>query len=39
VRNPSKLWSVENNLNLANMDWMDFHRAAGQDGVFRGFGN
>jgi len=34
---PSELWSVENNLNLANMDWIDFYRAAGPDGVYRGF--
>jgi hypothetical protein len=33
----TELWSVENNLNLANMDWEDFHRTAGRDGVFRGF--
>ncbi len=35
---PSELWVVENNLNLANMDWADFAGAAGDDGVFRGFG-
>ncbi len=34
---PSELWSVENNLNLANMDWADFAGSAGADGVFRGF--
>jgi hypothetical protein len=33
----SELWSVENNLNLANMDWRDFYRAADRNGVFRGF--
>lgn len=32
----SKLWSVENNLSIANMDWRDFVDAA-QEGVFRGF--
>jgi hypothetical protein len=32
----SKLWSVENNLSIANMDWRDFAGAA-QEGVFRGF--
>jgi hypothetical protein len=35
---PSELWSVDNNLNLANMDWEEFTEAAGEDGVFRGFG-
>lgn len=34
----SELWSVDNNLNIANMDWEEFARAAGEDGVFRGFG-
>ncbi|MBZ9645305.1 hypothetical protein [Streptomyces sp. PSKA30] len=33
----SKLWSVENNVSLANMDWEEFVDAAGADGVFRGF--
>lgn len=33
----SELWSAENNLNLANMDWEDFTRAADEHGVFRGF--
>lgn len=35
---PSELWSVDNNLNIANMDWKDFAGAAGEDGVFHGFG-
>lgn len=35
----AELWSVENNLNLANMDWADFTGAVGPDGVFRGFGS
>ncbi|MEO6701722.1 MAG: hypothetical protein ABI140_02000 [Jatrophihabitantaceae bacterium] len=35
----AELWSVENNLNLANMDWDDFAGAADSDGVFRGFGS
>lgn len=35
---PSELWSVDNNLNIANMDWEDFAGPAGEDGVFRGFG-
>jgi hypothetical protein len=34
---PAERWSVENNLNLANLDWADFARSAGPDGVFRGF--
>jgi Domain of unknown function (DUF6924) len=34
---PSELWGVDNNLNIANMDWEDFAGAAGEDGVFRGF--
>jgi hypothetical protein len=34
---PANLWSVENNINLANMDWVDFTSSAGGDGVFRGF--
>lgn len=33
----SSLWSVENNLNLANMDWEEFSGAVDSDGVFRGF--
>lgn len=31
------LWSVENNISLANMDWEEFVDAAEEDGVFRGF--
>lgn len=34
---PSVAWSVENNLSLANMDFAEFARAVGEDGVFRGF--
>lgn len=30
--------SVENNLSLFNMDFFEFARAVGEDGVFRGFG-
>jgi uncharacterized protein DUF6924 len=29
---------VDNNLNISNTDWEDFAGAAGEDGVFRGFG-
>jgi hypothetical protein len=31
-----ELWSMENNISLANMDWEEFVDAA-EDGVFRGF--
>ncbi|KAL1412267.1 hypothetical protein Q8F55_000010 [Vanrija albida] len=33
----AELWSPENNLNIANMDWEDFVDALDEDGVFRGF--
>ncbi|MFE4450681.1 DUF6924 domain-containing protein [Streptomyces sp. NPDC056796] len=33
----SELWSIENNISLANMDWEEFVGAAEEDGVFRGF--
>lgn len=34
---PSELWGVENNLNLANMDWEDFAGSADEHRIFRGF--
>ena len=34
---PSEMWSVENNLSIANMDFSEFADAAGSDGIFRGF--
>lgn len=34
---PSALWSIENNLSLANMDFGDFADATDDDGFFRGF--
>jgi hypothetical protein len=34
---PSLLWSIENNLSLANLDWRDFAEEADKDGVLRGF--
>jgi Domain of unknown function (DUF6924) len=34
---PSELWAIENNLNIANMDWQEFAAAVDEDGVFRGF--
>lgn len=33
----SELWSIENNLSIANMDFDEFVTTAGADGVFRGF--
>lgn len=34
---PSWIWSIENNLSLANMDFQDFADSCDSDGVFRGF--
>ena len=34
---PAELWSVDNNLNISNMDWAEFAAAVDEDGVFRGF--
>ena len=34
---PSEMWSVENNLSIANMDFAEFTDACDSDGVFRGF--
>ena len=34
---PIEMWGVENNLSLANMDYVDFADSADPDGVFRGF--
>jgi hypothetical protein len=34
---PNKLWSIENNLSLANMDFHEFSDAVDDDGTFRGF--
>jgi hypothetical protein len=31
-----ELWAIDNNLNIANMDWEDFAESAGDDGVYRG---
>ncbi|MEV8613784.1 hypothetical protein AB0383_38755 [Amycolatopsis sp. NPDC051373] len=31
------LWSIENNISLANMAWDEFASAADEDGVFHGF--
>lgn len=33
----SSFWSVENNLNIANMTWEDFANAADESGIFRDF--
>ena len=32
-----ELWSVDNNLNIANMAWEDFASAVDERGTFRGF--
>lgn len=34
---PSEMWSVENNLSLANLDFDDFASAVDADGIYRGF--
>ena len=34
---PATLWSIENNLSLANMDFEEFGEAVDTDGIFRGF--
>ena len=34
---PREMWSVENNLSLANMDFMEFADNVDADGVFREF--
>lgn len=34
---PSEMWSVQNNLSLANMDWAEFADNVDDDGIFRGF--
>lgn len=34
---PRQVQAIENNLSIANMDFFEFARSAGPDGVFRGF--
>ena len=34
---PAHMWSVENNLSLANMDFEEFAESVDSEGVFRGF--
>lgn len=34
---PSEMWSVQNNLTIANMDWEEFAENVAGDGIFRGF--
>ncbi|MGI5176141.1 DUF6924 domain-containing protein [Dactylosporangium sp. CA-152071] len=34
---PRQVQSIENNLSIANMDYFEFARSTGPDGVFRGF--
>lgn len=36
---PSQMWSIENNLSIANMDWEDFEDELGADRVYRGIPN
>ena len=33
----SELWGVDNNLNIANMDWEEFANNTDDYGIFRGF--
>jgi len=34
---PAEMWSVQNNLSIANMDWEEFADNVDDDGIFRGF--
>ena len=34
---PAEMWSVENNLSLANMDFDEFAEAVDASGIYRGF--
>jgi hypothetical protein len=34
---PSEMWSVENNLSIANLNFEEFAESADRDGIFRGF--
>jgi hypothetical protein len=34
---PHELWSIDNNLNIANIDWEDVAGAVDECGVFRSF--
>jgi hypothetical protein len=34
---PSEMWSVENNLSIANMDFYEFADSVDSDNIFRGF--
>jgi hypothetical protein len=34
---PRQVQAIQNNLSLANMDYVEFARAVGRDGIFRGF--
>jgi uncharacterized protein DUF6924 len=33
----AQLWGIENNLNIANMNWEEFADAVDANGIFRGF--
>ena len=34
---PSEMWSIENNLSIANMEFHEFADNVDRDGIFRGF--
>ena len=34
---PRQVQAIQNNLSLANMDYVEFARSVGKDGIFRGF--
>ncbi|MGC4896997.1 DUF6924 domain-containing protein [Micromonospora sp. DT31] len=34
---PRQVQAIQNNLSLANMDYIEFATSVGADGVFRGF--
>ncbi|GAA4579965.1 hypothetical protein GCM10023176_58710 [Micromonospora coerulea] len=34
---PQQVQAIQNNLSLANMDYIEFATSAGAEGVFRGF--
>jgi hypothetical protein len=34
---PAEMWSVQNNLSIANLDWEDFAGSLDDEGICRGF--
>lgn len=34
---PSEMWSIENNVRIANMDFYEFADQVDAEGIFRGF--